>query len=164
MAISNYQAMQLNNSNVAMQRAKVGTLLKELEEAVAALEPASISALDDAINDPDTGLLAVVSALDDAINAPDTGLLAVVDALSSSVSALAMQKLTHTVVAEDISDETTTVELAVDGVPSGIVITVIDDTGMVFGGYDVATEEGKVTITGAENALPIDTKITALVW
>ena len=146
MAISNYQAMQLNNSNVAMQRAKVGTLLKELEEAVAALEPASISALDDAINDPDTGLLAVV------------------DALSSSVSALAMQKLTHTVVAEDISDETTTVELAVDGVPSGIVITVIDDTGMVLGGYDVATEEGKVTITGAENALPIDTKITALVW
>lgn len=146
MAISNYQAMQLNNSNVAMQRAKVGTLLKELEEAVALLEPASISALDDAINDPDTGLLAVV------------------DALSSSVSALAMQKLTHTVVAEDISDETTTVELAVDGVPSGIVITVIDDTGMVFGGYDVATEEGKVTITGAENVLPIDTKITALVW
>lgn len=146
MAISNYQAMQLNNSNVAMQRAKVGTLLKELEEVVALLEPASISALDDAINDPDTGLLAVV------------------DALSSSVSALAMQKLTHTVVAEDISDETTTVELAVDGVPSGIVITVIDDTGMVFGGYDVATEEGKVTITGAENVLPIDTKITALVW
>lgn len=152
MALTQKQIDTLNKSMVAMQRAQVGTLLQEMEAELALLNPTSIE-----------NVISDVNTLKTTIDG-EGGLAETVGNLETAVGALALTKVSHTVVAGDVGETNTVVELAFVGTPAGAVITAIDNTGLLVGGYTVAYAENKVTLTIIKETLPVDSKVSAIIW
>lgn len=142
MAITNYEAKQLNNSNEAMQRAQVGTLLQAMEAELALIDPATITSLGE-----------LAGELSDDV-----------EDLTDAVSALAMTKASHTVVADDVGEVNTVVELAFAGTPESAVIMAITNDGVAVTGFAVAYAENAVTVSIAKESLPIGSKVSAIIW
>ena len=131
----------------------------------------SVSALDDAINNQETGLAGKVDSLDDAINNPDTGLANTVGELETVVndpdSGLASKVDDAVATAGEASTKVDGIQTTVDelgttvgNAESGLVKDV-NDLGTAVGGVettlgDEALKTTSQTVTGAINEIDAD--------
>lgn len=70
----------------------------------------------------------------------------------------------HTVVAEDIADENAVIQFEFNGIPSGVLFTMVDDTNKVITGYDLIMSEDSIVISMDSTALPIGSKVFGIAW
>ena len=131
----------------------------------------SVSALDDAINNQETGLAGKVDSLDDAINNPDTGLANTVGELETVVndpdSGLASKIDDAVAVAGEASTKVDEIQTTVDELGTTVgdaesgLVKDVNDLGTAVGGVEATLGDETMTttaqtVTGAINEIDAD--------